>query len=61
MVKNPLAKAGDVDSSLAQKIPCRRKWHPIAVFLLGKSYGQGSMVGYSLWNCQRVGHAVVTE
>ena len=29
------------------KIPWRRKWQPIPVFLLGKSRGQRSLVGYS--------------
>ena len=27
------------------KIPCRRKWQPTLVFLLGKSHGQRSLVG----------------
>ena len=31
------------------KIPWRRKWLPTAVFLPGKSYGQRSLAGYSLW------------
>ena len=35
------------------KIPWRRKWHPTAVFLLGESHGQKSMVGYSP-RCARV-------
>ena len=26
-----------------------RKWHPTPVFLLGKSHGQRSPVGYSPW------------
>ena len=29
------------------KIPWRRKWQPAPVFLLGKSHGQGNLVGYS--------------
>ena len=37
------------------KIPWRRKWQPILVFLPGKSHGQRSLAGYSLWGC-RVGH-----
>ena len=32
-----------------RKIPWRRKWQPIQVFLLGKSHGQMSLIGYSLW------------
>ena len=31
------------------KVPWRRKWQPIPVFLPGKSYGQKSLVDYSLW------------
>ena len=31
------------------KIPWRRKWQPIIVFLPGKSYGQKSLVDYSPW------------
>ena len=33
------------------KIPWRRKWQPTPVFLPGKSYGQGSLAGYSPWGC----------
>ena len=28
------------------KIPCKRKWHPTPVFLLGKFHGQRSLVDY---------------
>ena len=31
------------------KIPWRRKWQPTPVLLPGKSHGQRSLVGYSLW------------
>ena len=31
------------------KIPWRRKWQPTPVFLLGKSQGQRSLVGYNPW------------
>ena len=30
-----------------RKIPWRRKWQPIPVFLPGESYGQRNLVGYS--------------
>ena len=36
------------DSSV-EKIPWRRKWQPIPVFLSGKSHEQRSLVGYSPW------------
>ena len=32
-----------------EKIPLRRKSQPTPVFLLGKSHGQRSLVGYSPW------------
>ena len=32
-----------------RKIPWRREWQPIPVFLPGKSHGQRSLVGYSPW------------
>ena len=32
-----------------RKIPWRRKWQPIPVFLPGKSHGQRSLAGYSPW------------
>ena len=35
--------------SWVRKIPWRRKWLPTPVFLPGKSHGQMSLVGYSLW------------
>ena len=34
------------------KIPLRRKWQPTSVFLLGKSHGLRSLVGYSPWGCK---------
>ena len=32
-----------------RKIPWRRKWQPIPVFLLGEFYGQRSLAGHSPW------------
>ena len=64
VVKNPPANAGDSGyaGSIpgAWKIPWRRKWQPPPVFLLGKSQGQRSLAGCSLWG-RRVGHDWVTE
>ena len=34
------------------KIPWRRKWLPIPVFLPGASHGQRSLAGYSPWDCK---------
>ena len=54
MVKNSPANAGD--SGLIPrgvgKIPWRREWQPIPVFLPGKSHGQGSLAVYSPWGCK---------
>ena len=33
-----------------RKIPWRRKFQPTPVFLLGESYGQRSLAGYSPWD-----------
>ena len=49
VVKSLPANAGDVrDVGLIGKVPWRRKWQLTPVFLLGKSHGQGSLVGHSL-------------
>ena len=36
------------------KIPWRRAWQPIPVFLPGESHGQKSLVGYSPWGRQEL-------
>ena len=43
------------------KIPWGRKQQHTPVYLLGKSHGQKSLMGYSPWGCKRVGHDRVTE
>ena len=43
------------------KIPWRKKWQPIAIFLPGKSHGQRSLVGYTPWGCKRVRHDWATK
>jgi len=35
-----------------RKIPRRRKWKPIPVFLPGESHGKRSLEGYSPWVCK---------
>ena len=42
-----------------KKIPWRRKWQSIPVFLPGNFHGQRSLVGYR--GSQRVRHDLVTE
>ena len=52
VVKNPLAKAGNMRHRLDHwvgKILWRRTWQPIPVFLPGESHGQRSLGGRSLW------------
>ena len=38
-----------VQETWVRKIPCRRKWQPTPVFLLGEPHGQRSLAGYSPW------------
>ena len=61
VVKNLPANAGDLRDTgfdpWVRKIPWRRKWQPIPVFLPGESHGQRSWVGYS----QRVAESDMTE
>ena len=53
MVKNPPANARNTEDTSfypgVGKIRWRRKWQPTPGFLPGKSHGQRSLVGYSLW------------
>ena len=53
VVKNLPASEGDArdTSSIPSsgRFPWRTKWQPTSIFLPGKSYGQGSLVGYSSW------------
>ena len=45
------SSAGDlVFDPWVRKIPWWRKWQPTPVFLLGKSHGWRSLVGYSPWH-----------
>ena len=61
VVKNLLANAGlslrrhRFDPQV-EKIPWRREWQPSPVLLPGESHGGSSLVGYSPWGSQRVGH-----
>ena len=49
VVKNPPAVQETWVRFLVRKIPGRRAWQLIPVFLSGKSQGQGSLVGYGPW------------
>ena len=59
MVKNPPASTGGMP--WARKIPWRRESQPTPVFLLGKSHGQRSLVGYSSWSHKRVCYNLATK
>ena len=52
VVKNPPAMQETGFDPWAGKIPWRRAWQPIPVFLPGESHGQRSLVGYSLGRCK---------
>ena len=53
-IKNlPAMQEMQVQSQVG-KIPWRRKWQPIAVFLPGKFYGQRNLVGYSPLGCKKL-------
>ena len=51
VVKNLLANAGDIRDNgfnpRVGKIPWKRTWQPILVFLPGESHGQRTLAGYS--------------
>ena len=53
VVKNPPANRGDAGDTGSipwiRKIPWRRAWQPMPVFLPGESHGQSSLVGCSPW------------
>ena len=44
-----------------RKIPWRREWQPILVFLPGEFHGWRSLAGYSLWGHKRVRHDLATK
>ena len=56
MLKNPPAHARRRRrlrfNPWVRKIPWRRKWQPTPVFLHGKFHGQGSLAGYSPYDCK---------
>ena len=51
MVKNPLQHRRPRFNPWVRKIPWRREWLPIPVFLHGECHEQRSLVGYSPWVC----------
>ena len=62
VVKNPPANAEDVGLILGLgRFLVEEPWQPVPVLLPGKSHGQRSAVGYSPWNCKRIGHDLATK
>ena len=49
LVKNLPAVQETWVQSLGLEDPWRKEWQPTSVFLLGKSHGERSLAGYSLW------------
>ena len=47
--------------SLVGKMSWRRKWQPTPLFFPGKSHGQRTLVGYSLWGNKRARHDLATK
>ena len=48
--KEPACNAGDLGSiPWVEKIPWRREWLPMPLFLPEESHGQMSLAGYSPW------------
>ena len=60
LVKNPPPLACQCKSHRFNpwlgNIPWKRKWQSTSVFLPGKSHGQRSRMGYSLWGCKKIRH-----
>ena len=56
VIKNLPANARDRVRSLVGKIPWRREWQPIPIFLPGEFHGQRILVGCRPWGLQRNGH-----
>ena len=54
VVKNPAINAGDYKrhgfNPWVWKIPWRRTWQPIPVFLPGEPHGQRSLAGFNPWS-----------
>ena len=54
VVKNPTSVQETGFDPWVGKIPWKRTWQPIPVFLLRKSHGQRRLVGYSSQGCKEL-------
>ena len=65
MGKEPACNAGDAGDMGSipgvRKIPWRRAWQPIPVFLPGEFHEQRSLAGYSSWGHKESDMTEVTE
>ena len=61
LVKNLPAMQEIWVQSLGREDPLEKEMATHPRFLPGKSLGQGSLVGYSPWDCGRVGHDSATK
>ena len=59
-VKNLPANAGDADSIPGCERSLGEEGNPLHI-PVGKSNGQRSLAGYSLWGCERVRHDLATK
>ena len=55
LVKNLPAMQETQFSPWVGKMPWRREWLPIPVFLPGEFHGQRSLASYSPWGCKELG------
>ena len=60
VVKNSPVNVGEFNPWI-RKIPWRRKWQSILIFLPGKSRGQRSLAGYSPWGHNGVRQDLATK
>ena len=60
-VKNLPAMQTPAFNPWVGKIPWKREWQSIPVFLPGKSYGQRRLAGYILWVCKESDNDLVTN
>ena len=52
--KESACNARELDSSLGQEVPLRRKWQPTLVFLPRGSHGLRNLLGYNLWDQKKL-------
>ena len=62
MVKNPPASAGDVSSiPESERSSGEGNGNPVQYSRLGNLMDGGALVSYNSWDCERVGHDLLTK